>query len=82
MITTTHQEAVIPLAALRAGQKARVESFLGHGLQNKLVALGFLTGEEITMVQNYGRGPVIVIVRDTRVALGRGEAAQITVRKV
>ena len=31
------------------------------------------------MTQNYGRGPLIVMVRGTRVALGRGEAAQIFV---
>jgi Fe2+ transport system protein FeoA len=47
----------------------------------RLAVLGFLPGEELTMVQNYGHGPVIVTVRDTRVALGRGEADQITVRR-
>jgi Fe2+ transport system protein FeoA len=32
------------------------------------------------MVQNYGWGPVIVEVRDTKIALGRGEAHKISVR--
>jgi len=32
------------------------------------------------MVQNFGRGPLIVLVRGTRLALGRGEAAKIKVK--
>jgi len=31
------------------------------------------------MVQNFGRGPIIVMVRGTRIALGRGEAQKIIV---
>jgi Fe2+ transport system protein FeoA len=34
------------------------------------------------MVQNFGHGPLIVLVRDTRVALGRGEAMKVLVEKV
>ncbi|MBU1749340.1 MAG: ferrous iron transport protein A [Chloroflexi bacterium] len=34
------------------------------------------------MVQNYGHGPIIVTVRDTRIALGRGEAGKIWVHPV
>jgi Fe2+ transport system protein FeoA len=33
------------------------------------------------MVQNYGNGPLIVLVRDTRIALGRGEAHKVLVLK-
>ncbi len=73
----------IPLGDLSAGQTARLECFTaGRGLINRLAVLGFLPGQEITMVQNFGRGPIIVTVRDTRVALGRHEAEQIKVRKV
>lgn len=31
------------------------------------------------MVQNFARGPLIVALRDTRLALGRGEAEKILV---
>jgi len=34
------------------------------------------------MVQNFGRGPIIVMVRGTRIALGRGEAQKIIVTPV
>jgi ferrous iron transport protein A len=79
---TTTQGSSMSLGSLGAGQKARVESFnAGRGLVNRLAVLGLLPGEEVTMVQNFGHGPVIVSVRDTRVALGRGEAEKITVRR-
>jgi Fe2+ transport system protein FeoA len=33
------------------------------------------------MRQNFGSGPVIVKVRDTRIALGRGEAMKVLVKR-
>jgi ferrous iron transport protein A len=47
----------------------------------RLVSLGFTPGADVRMIQNYGRGPLIVTVRGTRVALGRGEAAKIVVER-
>jgi len=34
------------------------------------------------VIQNFGHGPIIVLVRSTRVALGRGEAMKVQVRKL
>ena len=51
----------------------------GHALTSRLATLGFTPGTELTMVQNYGWGPLIVQIRDTRIALGRGEARKIHV---
>lgn len=65
----THEQAVI--AALSGG----------HGLVGRLAALGFVPGAQIKMLQNYGHGPLIVLVRQARVALGRGEALKITVTR-
>lgn len=47
----------------------------------RLVSLGFTPGAEVSMAQNYGRGPLIVTVRGTRVALGRVEAGKIFVER-
>ena len=47
----------------------------------RLVSLGFTPGAEISMAQNYGRGPLIVSVRGTRVALSRVEASKIFVER-
>ncbi len=71
---------VLPLANLPAGAVARVHGFrAGRGLVGRCLALGFTPGAAVRMLQNSGQGPVIVLVRDTRVALGRGEAEKIAV---
>ena len=69
------------LANLSAGQQAMIESLHGgRGIVSRLAVLGFIPGQKISMIQNYGRGPLIVNVRGTRVALGRGEASKIVVK--
>lgn len=70
----------IPLSVLAPGEVGVVRQLAGgRGFMSRLAALGFTLGVEVTMVQNFGRGPLIVLVRDTRVALGRGEAAKVLV---
>jgi ferrous iron transport protein A len=50
-------------------------------LVNRLATLGFIPGQRVDMVQNFGVGPLIVSVQNTRIALGRGEARKILVRE-
>ncbi|MBU4224808.1 MAG: ferrous iron transport protein A, partial [Chloroflexi bacterium] len=45
----------------------------------RLAGLGVTPGVEVTVLQNFGRGPMIVTVRDTRIALGRGETFKVLV---
>ena len=74
------QQQTIPLSSLkpsRAGTICGLEG--GRGLTSRLATLGFTPGAELTMVQNYGWGPLIVQIRDTRIALGRGEAQKVQV---
>ena len=54
----------------------------GRGFISRSAALGFTPGVELAMVQNFNRGPLIVIVRDTHVALGRSEARKIQIRRI
>ena len=78
--TRAHEERVATLSDLRSGDRARVDTlFGGAGFRSRLAALGFTPGAEVRMLQNYGRGPVIVNIRDTRIALGRGEAKRVRV---
>ena len=52
----------------------------GPGFLSRLAALGITLGAQVTMLQNCGHhGPLLVLVRDTRVALGRGEAMHVAV---
>ena len=76
-------EQRIPLSTLAPGGVGVVRQLAGgRGFRSRLATLGFTPGVEVNMVQNFGRGPLIVLVRDTRVALGRGEAAKVLVEAV
>ncbi len=70
-----------PLTSLSRGERAVIVSVDHLGPLARLAALGFTPGAEVCMVRNSGRGPVIVSLLDTQVALGRGPAMRIIVRK-
>ena len=73
----------IGLDELPTGGEAEIESLTGgRSIVSRLAALGFVPGSRVAMVQNRGRGPVIVSVIHTRVALGRGEAGTIRARRI
>lgn len=72
----------ISLKDLSVDSHATILAFnFGTVEATRLVSLGFTPGAEVSMSQNYGRGPLIVTVRGTRVALGRVEAANIFVER-
>jgi ferrous iron transport protein A len=76
------EDDVVPLNALGSGEQGVVVELKGgHGLLGRMASLGFTPGAQITVAQNYGRGPLIARVRGARVALGRGEAGRILVRR-
>jgi len=71
---------VTALSTLRPGEAGQVHELAGgRGFVGRLAALGFTPGARIRMMQNFGHGPLIVLVRDTRLALGRGEAMKVQV---
>jgi ferrous iron transport protein A len=73
----------IRLSDLDADEKGVVIALQnGRAVNNRLVSLGFTPGVMIEMTQNYGHGPLIVTVRGTGVALGRGEASKIVVDRI
>lgn len=76
-------EALKALDQLVKGQCAAVHS-LGAGKQfaSRLASMGLAIGSRLQVLQNRGHGPLLVLVRDTRIALGRGEAAKIMVENV
>jgi ferrous iron transport protein A len=69
-----------PLSNVKAGQTATIQSLRGgYGFRSRLASLGFTPEAQVTMLQNQGRGPLLVALRGTRIALGRGEAQKIFV---
>jgi ferrous iron transport protein A len=80
MKTIQQRDGNLTLGAVPPGGRAVVESLEGgHDFCARVANLGFTVGAEVEMVQNYGHGPVLVSVRGTLVALGRGEAEQVRV---
>jgi len=73
----------IGLDELPAGNDAEIITLAGSGsIAGRLAALGFVPGNHVSMVRNSGRGPLIVSVFNTRVALGRREAFTIRAQRI
>ena len=54
----------------------------GNEFSGRLAAMGLVLGAALQVMQNSGKGPMLVRARDTRLALGRGEAQRILVERV
>jgi ferrous iron transport protein A len=73
-------EKMKAVSDLPAGKRGVVRLLRGgEEFTHRMVTLGFTLGVEVTVVQNYGRGPILVSVRDTHIALGRGEALKVLI---
>jgi len=74
----TRAKPALPLTLVSAGEKVRVERFLG-GTQalSRLAAMGITAGEVLEVINNCG--PIIVSVKDARLAIGQGLAQKILV---
>jgi len=69
-----------PLSSLQPGDAGVVAGLAGgSGLGARLAGLGFAPGTQLKVLQARAHGPLIVLLRDTRVALGAGEASQVLV---
>ena len=70
----------VPLVGLPSGAAGVVVGCGGgHGIVSRLAAMGFTPGSRVTVISNHNRGPILVMVHGSRIALGRGEAAKILV---
>jgi len=79
----------IPLAVLPLGGRGKITRICGgRGLVRRLSDMGFVMDVEVKIVyshasHNPGRGgPLVVEVKDSRVALGRGVAMKIMVQEL
>ncbi|MEA3327026.1 MAG: FeoA family protein [Chloroflexota bacterium] len=71
--------AAFPLSMAAVGEEVRLERIHGgEAVLKRLTALGLTPGVELSVVQDSG-GPLLLSVRDSRIALGRGMAHRIMV---
>ena len=78
---TTYQNEQLTLADMRTGQTGTVVGVMGgHGLIRRLDALGIRPGRKVTKLSStLFRGPIILRVDNTQVAIGFGMARKIIV---
>jgi ferrous iron transport protein B len=70
----------IQLMELEPGRKALIRKLDGgRSILARLAALGFTPGAAVSVIRSNNHGPLLVSLRGSRVALGRGEAAHILV---
>jgi ferrous iron transport protein A len=73
-------ETTKTLAEIKTGEKVTLQNIkVGRELTSRMTSLGLTPGASVEVLQNYGHGPLIVNVRGTHVALGRGEARKLIV---
>ncbi len=85
---------ILPLGFLSAGEKAEVVEVFScrrrcrAGCKEKGQAdariedIGIRSGKIIEMLNNEGRGPLLIKVDESRIAIGRGMAMKIMVRRL
>ena len=73
----------MPLSMVGPGQEVRLVGVSGGwGIRHRLADMGLTPGETLRVVQTDWSGPVLVAVRDSRLALGRGMAHKIIVEPI
>lgn len=76
------QDRVLPLKNIRSGQPVvLVQISGGHRVAHRLAELGLTPGVQLEVLQNKG-GPILLAVRGTRLAIGRGMANKVMVRSL
>ena len=69
------------LSRVASGEKVIVlGARAGHGLQRRLADLGLTPGVEVKVISSGRPGQIVIDVRGSRMALGRGVASKIIVR--
>jgi len=73
----------MPLAMVGPGELVTVTGVrAGWGLQKRLADMGLTPGVQIRVINSQMPGPVLIDLRGSRVALGRGITMKIAVKKV
>lgn len=71
----------MPLAIARPGETVTVIGVrAGRGLLRRLADMGLTPGIQIRVINSQMPGPVLIDLRGSRVALGRGVAQKVMVR--
>ena len=77
------EKNLISLINAEINRSYKIEKMHGGSVFNmRLLSLGFLPGEAITVINKFGNGPITVNVKGNKIGLGRGAAAKILISEV
>ena len=69
------------LVDMKKGEKAKINCLnCGYGAKHRLCSLGVLQGQEVEIIKNDDKGPLIIKVFDSKLAIGRGQARKIHIK--
>ena len=72
----------LPLILATSGKKVRIASIEGgHQIQSRLADLGLFPNMEVQVLNRSRSGPLLVMVKGSRLALGRGLSRMIMVEE-
>ncbi len=78
-----------PLSLMKEGERGEIAGLdsrdnhgqPGEGCREHLFNMGLRPGTQVEMITNRGGGPLVLRLDESRIALGRGMAMKITVRR-
>lgn len=84
MSDTNPDEGGVPLTTLLPGERAKIVALgLGVGRQHHFRTMGLMEGKIIKVIATQpARGPFVIDVEGTQIAIGRGMAQHILIQKI
>lgn len=74
------EKDLMPLASVKPNTEMTIVDIAGgYGIRRKLADMGLVPGTKVKVVSRNMLGPVILAVRNYRLAIGRGVASKIMV---
>ncbi|MFA5250169.1 MAG: FeoA family protein [Parachlamydiales bacterium] len=71
------------LFEFRAGNRVKISCIsCGQTFKRRLMELGLFDGAEVEIIKNDNHGPLIIGIFNSKIALGRGEAAKILGQRI
>ena len=81
--TVTDESSGLSLSSAEVGKSYVLLSLTGgEGFREKISSMGLNSGVRLRIIANSGHGPVGLVVRNTRLGIGRGMAEKIRVREI
>lgn len=76
-------EVLMPLVKMKTGESAILKEInWGEKMKQKLQSMGLIPGTLVSIISAGNKGPIVIDVRGSRLALGRGIVSQIEVDPV